>query len=152
MSPAEPDLGPDSGPGPGPDHGFPGRPVGEVYDWYVRGLAMLESGHPQAATVLLARVAEVEGPTRSVSEALGRAHFDSRRFAEAAEAFAAIVEAHPDDHYARFGLGLSAARLGDFARAAEHLALAVAMRPDLDHYERALREVRATIEARRGTR
>ena len=38
---------------------------------------------------------------------------------------------------------LAASRAGDLDLAAEHLALAVAMRPDLGHYSRALRGVRA---------
>ena len=37
---------------------------------------------------------------------------------------------------------------GNPAAAAEHLALAAAMRPDLPHYTNALRGVRATLRAR----
>jgi len=49
---------------------------------------------------------------------------------------------------AQFGLGLALARTGDPRGAAEHLALAAAMRPDLRHYTDALRQVRATLRAR----
>ena len=70
----------------------------------------------------------------------------------AAGNFRRIVEASPSDDYAQFGLGLALARTGDPAGAAERLALAVAMRPDLRHYTEALRGVRATLQARESTR
>ena len=59
-----------------------------------------------------------------------------------------IVEASPSDDYAQFGLGLALARTGNPRGAAEHLALAAAMRPDLRHYTDALRHVRATLRSR----
>jgi hypothetical protein len=40
--------------------------------------------------------------------------------------------------------------LGDFESSAEHLALAVAMRPEVAHYQAALRQTRATLAARTG--
>jgi Flp pilus assembly protein TadD len=83
-----------------------------------------------------------------VLEALGRAQFDAGRYAAAADSFRQIVEASPSDDYAHFGLGLALARDGNPAAAAEHLALAAAMRPDLPHYTNALRGVRATLRAR----
>ncbi len=58
------------------------------------------------------------------------------------------MDASPSDDYAQFGLGLALARTGDHGAAAEHLALAAAMRPDLRHYTEALRSVRATLRAR----
>jgi len=85
-----------------------------------------------------------------VLEALGRAQFGAGRYAAAADSFRQIVEASPSDDYAHFGLGLALARGGDPAAAAEHLALAAAMRPDLCHYTDALRGVRATLAARSG--
>src|SRR5204863_177898 len=77
-----------------------------------------------------------------------RAQFDAGRYAAAADSFRQIVEASPSDDYAHFGLGLALARDGNPAAAAEHLALAAAMRPDLPHYTDALRGVRATLRAR----
>jgi Tetratricopeptide repeat. len=59
------------------------------------------------------------------------------------------VQDNPSEDYALFGLGLSLSRLGEFEAAVEHLALAVAMRPDNKHYTNALRHARATLEARR---
>ena len=118
-------------------------PAGGVYDWYQRGLELLADRHPDAAATLLARAAEAEPDSRSVREALARAQYDAHRYPEAIDTFTSLIASDPADDYARFGLGLAASRAGDLALAAEQLALAVAMRPDLAHYARALREVRA---------
>jgi predicted Zn-dependent protease len=135
---------------PGPDDGAPGVPAphGDVYTWYQRGLELLGRGSPAAAAQLLERAAEAEPGSRSVLEALGRAQFDTRRYDEAAATFRRIVEASPSDDYAQFGLGLALARGGNPRAAAEHLALAAAMRPELRHYTEALQGVRATLRAR----
>jgi Flp pilus assembly protein TadD len=85
-----------------------------------------------------------------VREALARAQFDAGRYPDAAENFRMIVEASPADDYAHFGLGLALARSGEPGQAAEYLALAAAMRPDLPHYSAALRDVRATLRAQAG--
>ncbi len=63
-----------------------------------------------------------------------------------------IVEASPSDDYANFGLGLALSRTGNYAAAAEYLALAAAMRPEATHYTEALRSVRATLRARDSAR
>jgi len=84
-----------------------------------------------------------EPASRSIREALARAHYDAGRYEEAMHNFAAVITVNPTDDYAHFGLGLAASRAGQLRLAAEHLALAVAMRPDLGHYARALRGVRA---------
>jgi Flp pilus assembly protein TadD len=123
-------------------------PDGDAYSWYRRGLDLLGRGSAAAAAQLLQRAAEAEPGARSVLEALGRAQFDAGRYAAAADSFRQIVEASPSDDYAHFGLGLALARGGDPAAAAEHLALAAAMRPELQHYTEALRGVRATLRAR----
>lgn len=116
------------------------------YDWYTRGLGLLQSGSAAAAEQLLARAAAVEPNSRSVLEALGRAQFEARHYARAKATFARIIEADPTDDYGHFALGLSASRIGDLRSAVEHLALAAAMRPDLDHYGRELRNARARLE------
>jgi predicted Zn-dependent protease len=125
-----------------------GTPAGEVYDWYVRALALLEGGSPEAAAALLEHAHEREPQSASVLEALARAVFDARRYEEAATHFAHLIEVKPDDDYARFGLGLTRMRLGDPAGAVEQLALATAMRPGRTEYQQALREARATLQAR----
>lgn len=126
------------------------RPEGDVYEWYRRGRALHDDGHPAAAVQLLARAVAAEPTARSLREALARAQFDAHWFDEARESFALIVEADPSDHYALFGLGLAESRLGRFEAAVEHLALAAAMRPDVAHYAAALRQARATLRARAG--
>ncbi|WP_316524031.1 tetratricopeptide repeat protein [Kitasatospora brasiliensis] len=127
-----------------------GEPVGDVYDWFRRGAQLLAQGHPGAAAQLLARASEAEPHSRSIREALARAQFDAGSYAAALENFRAVALADPADDYAQFGWGVAAARLGDFETSAEHLALAVAMRPEADHYRQALRQTRATLAARAG--
>ncbi len=128
-----------------PDEGVPAGkgPEGSVYEWYRRGLDLLSNGDPAAAATLLMRVAEAEPGSRSVLEALARAQYDAGRYPEAVAGFGELAEDDPTDDYAHFGLGLAASRAGDLELAAEHLALAVALRPDQPHYARALRGVRA---------
>lgn len=136
---------------PDPGAEFPGRPAppaGSVYDWYVRGKELLAAGDAAAASQVLTHAADAEPASRSVREALARALFDAGRYAEARTAFGALVAADPVDDYALFGYGLAAGRLGDHREAVEHLALAAAMRPDLEHYARALRRSRAALESR----
>lgn len=141
----------DAGDAGDPDGGA-GTPQGDVYDWYRRGLGLLDSGHPAAAAQLLARAAGVAPESRSVREALARALFDAGRHAEAMGEFRAVAQSDPADDYAQFGWGLSAARVGDFETAVEHLALAVAMRPGTKHYRVALTQARATLRARETAR
>ncbi len=129
--------------GEGPD-----GPQGDPHAWYQRGLELLSRGSPAAAAQILQRAAAAEPGSRSVREALARAQFDARQYTEAAGNFRLIVEASPADDYAHFGLGLSLARSGDPASAAEYLALAAAMRPDAQHYTNALLAVRATLHSR----
>lgn len=123
---------------------------GEAYDWYQRGVQLLDSGNPAAATQLLARAADRVPRSRSVLEALARARFDAEQYREAADAFRTLAQSNPNDDYAQFGWGLAAARLGDYELAVEHLAQAAAMRPDVRYYTQALRGARATVRSRSG--
>jgi tetratricopeptide (TPR) repeat protein len=125
------------------------QPSGDVYDWYTRGVELLEGGSPAAAITLIARAAEAEPDSRSVREALARAQFDAGLYEEAVGSFGWIVSVNPADDYAQFGLGLAAAKIGDLQGAVEHLALAAAMRPDIAHYSTALRGARAALAAAR---
>lgn len=124
-------------------------PTGEVYDWYTRGVHLLEDGDSAGAVTLLTQVAQAEPASRSVREALARSQFDSGMYPEAAENFEWITEQNPADDYAQFGLGLAAAKTGDLQAAVTHLALAAAMRPDINHYAIALRGARAALAANR---
>jgi Flp pilus assembly protein TadD len=119
------------------------QPDGDVYQWYQRGLALLADGHPGAAATLLAHAVAAEPASRSLLEALARAQYDVGQYQEAMVTFGRVITLNPTDDYAQFGLGLAASRAGALDRAVEHLALAVAMRPDAGHYARALRGVRA---------
>jgi len=121
-------------------------PQGTVYDWYTRGMQLLQDRNPAAAAALLQHAVRAEPTSRSVREALARAQFNSGQYADARDSFAAIVADNPTDDYAHFGLGLACNKLGDFDDASEHLALAVAMRPDNKHYATALRHARAARE------
>lgn len=123
-------------------------PAGGVYDWYVRGRALLAGGNPEAAAELLAHARTREPESASVLEMLARALFDAGRYDEAARRFTELVAASPDDDYARFGLGLARMRLGELAGAVQQLAMAAAMRPDRADYQRALRAAKATVRAR----
>jgi len=118
-------------------------PEGGVYEWYQRGMQLLGNGDPAAAATLLERAADAEPGSRSVLEGLARAQYDAGRYDDAIASFTRLIAVNPTDDYAQFGLGLAASRAGHLRLAAEHLALAVAMRPDLGHYSRALRGVRA---------
>ncbi len=118
-------------------------PDGGVYEWYQRGIQLLRDGNPAAAATLLGRAAAAEPDSRSILEALARAQHDAGRYEEAVISFTALIALSPTDDYAHFGLGLAASKAGELRVAAEHLALAVAMRPDIGHYARALRGVRA---------
>jgi tetratricopeptide (TPR) repeat protein len=122
-------------------------PPADTYALYRRGLDLLDRGSAAAAAQLLERAAAAEPESRSILEALGRAQFDTKHYEAAAGSFRRIVEASPTDDYAQFGLGLALSRSGKHGAAAEHLALAAAMRPDLRHYTEALRSVRATLRA-----
>src|SRR5580698_2536529 len=124
----------------------------DTHQLYRRGLDLLGRGSPAAAAQLLERAAAAEPDSRSILEALGRAQFDTKHYEAAVCSFRRIVEASPTDDYAQFGLGLALSRAGDPGAAAEHLALAAAMRPDLRHYTDALRNVRATLRARSALR
>lgn len=123
--------------------------AGEAYDWYVRGVALLEEGNSAAAAQILAHASVSEPESRAVLEALARAQFDAAMYPEAQASFTAIVAVNPGDDYAQFGLGLASAQNGDLETAAAHLALASAMRPDITHYATALRGARAALSSKR---
>ena len=131
---------------PAPDGALP--PAGEAYDWYRRGVELLDQGNAAAAAELLAWAAHAEPEAASIREAWARALFDARRLPDAEREFRVLVDLVPDDDYARFGLGLTLWRLRQFPEAAEHLAMAAVMRPDRTEYGRALGQVRATLAAR----
>ena len=106
----------------------------ELYTLYRRGVELLEDGSFGEATVPLAEVARRAPEKSSVREALGRAYFRNRQFAEAAAEFEAVVESHPVNDYAHFCLGRALSLTGERDRARHHLALASNLRPDRNDY------------------
>ena len=110
------------------------EPRGDTYKLYRQGVELLEDGSFGEATVPLAEVARRAPEKTSVREALGRAYFRNRQFAEAAAEFEAVVESHPVDDYAHFCLGRALSLTGERERARHHLALASNLRPDRSDY------------------
>lgn len=126
----------------------PGDPEGSPYEWYRRAVALLESGNPDAAEVLLARLRVVDPSSNSVLEAHARSLFDSRRYDEAAVAFRDLADRNPSEDYAHYGLGMALWRLQRFPAARDHLAVAAVMKPHREDYAQALAQVQATLRAR----
>ena len=82
----------------------------------------------------LSRARDLDPEPTSIREALGRAYFHARHYAEAAEEFEAIVQRAPTNDYALFCLGRSLQQLGRHAEARRPLALAACLRPDRSDY------------------
>src|SRR6476619_5448061 len=101
-----------------------------TYKLYREGIELLEDGSFNEATVPLAEAARRAPEKSSVREALGRAYFRNRQFAEAATEFEAVVESHPVNDYAHFCLGRALTLTGHRDRARHHLALASNLRPE----------------------
>jgi tetratricopeptide (TPR) repeat protein len=109
-----------------------------VYDLLERARGFLEAGHPAQAAMLLAEAKLLEPDKGSIRETLGRAYYLCGRTARARREFAKAVAIDPVNDYAHFGLALSCERTGQRMRAIGHLKLAIAMRPGMSDYERAL--------------
>jgi tetratricopeptide (TPR) repeat protein len=87
---------------------------------------------------VLERARQLAPGLGSVSELLARAYYASGRFAAARDQFAEAVERNPTNDYAHFGLALCLLRTGEPKLAVGHLRLALAMRPGVAEYQRAL--------------
>lgn len=105
-----------------------------AYELFRNGMQLLEEGDAHAATVPLARVRDLEPDKTSVREALGRALFQTQRYAEAAVEFEAVVDRAPLNDYAQFCLGRSLQQLGRHAEARGPLALACCLQPHRRDY------------------
>jgi Flp pilus assembly protein TadD len=117
------------------------RPENETesaYDLFNRGVGFLSRGHPHQAAMLLSRAKLLEPDKASIREALGRALFNAGRAKRARREFAKAVQIDPASDYAHFALALACERTGQRSRAIGHLKLAIAMRPGVEDYERAL--------------
>jgi Flp pilus assembly protein TadD len=109
-----------------------------AYALYCKGRQFLQDGHPHQAAMYLSRARLMEPEKGSIRETLGRALFMSGRIAWARREFAKAVQIDPVNDYAHFGLALACERTGQRSRAIAHLKLAIAMRPGIGDYERAL--------------
>ncbi len=105
-----------------------------LYSLYQRGMSLLEAGDFAPATVPLSKAARMAPEKSSIREALGRAYFRNRQFAEAAAEFEAVVETHPVNDFAHFCLGRALSLTGETERARHHLALASNLRPERRDY------------------
>jgi Flp pilus assembly protein TadD len=115
-----------------------------VYELYQKGMALLDSGDFDQATVPLSKAASLEPEKTSIREALGRAYFRSRHFEEARVEFEAVVELAPTNDYALFCLGRALLELGRPAEARKPLVLAANLRPDRRDYRIYRDRARAT--------
>ena len=88
--------------------------------------------------MFLSRAKLIEPEKASIREALARALFQAGRMSRARREFAKAVAIDPVNDYAHFGLALACERTGQRMRAIGHLKLAIAMRPGMSDYERAL--------------
>jgi len=113
----------------------------DVYDLFKRGTALLEAGDFNSATVPLSKARDLEPEKTSIREALGRAYFHARRYVEAREEFAAVVERSPVNDYAHFCLGRAFQMTGHRTEARRHLKLAAGLRPDRKDYREYLQRV-----------
>jgi len=111
---------------------------GSAYALFAKGSELLREGHPHQAVMFLSRAKLIEPDKASIREALGRALYHAGRMGRARREFAKAVAIDPVNDYAHFGLALACARTGQRMRAIGHLKLAIAMRPGVQHYERAL--------------
>ena len=109
-----------------------------AYALFAKGSRLLEEGHPHQAVMFLSRAKLMEPEKASIREALARALYQAGRMTRARREFAKAVAIDPVNDYAHFGLALACERTGQRMRAIGHLKLAIAMRPGVRHYERAL--------------
>ena len=115
----------------------------DVYELFRRGSELLAGRHAHQAVIALERARDAAPRHGSVREALARAYYAAGQPAAARAEFAAALELDPANDYAHFGLALCLAREGRRALAVGHLRLALAMRPEVESYQRALARLEA---------
>jgi tetratricopeptide (TPR) repeat protein len=115
-----------------------GRIDTDAYELFRRGSELLAARHAHQAVIALEQARDAAPGHGSVREALGRAYYGAGRTAAARVEFAKALEIDPSNDYAHFGFALCLARGGEWVLALGHLRLAVAMRPGVAAYERAL--------------
>ncbi|MEX0993640.1 MAG: bacterial transcriptional activator domain-containing protein [Solirubrobacterales bacterium] len=106
----------------------------DAYTLFQQGVALISGRHWAQAVVPLEKARRLEPDKTSIREALGRAHFHSGRYRDAAREFEAIVELSPTNDYAHFCLARSFEKLGNRMAARRHFSLACGLRPDRSDY------------------
>jgi len=109
-----------------------------AYGLFQRAGALMKRRHHAQAAILLERADRLEPRKGSIIEALGRAYYNSRQHALAAETFERLLDLDPSSAYGHFGLGQSLKMLGRRDEARTHLRLAVALSPNSTLYQNAL--------------
>ena len=112
-----------------------------AYALFQRGSTLLAERRFHQAAIVLERARTLEPAKGSIREALARAYYSAGRPDAARDEFEAALEIDPTNDYAHFGLALCLERTGEIASARAHVKLAVAMRPELDDYRRALERI-----------
>lgn len=112
-----------------------------TYSLYQKGLKLLKLNRPEQAILFLEEAKSLEPGKGSIREALARSYYNCGRFDLAREHFEKAIEIDPTNDYAHFGLGLCLVKQGDIARAAGHIKIALAMKPDNTTYQRALDKI-----------
>ncbi len=98
-----------------------------AYELFKKGVSLLGMKNPAQAAVVLLRARRLEPDKTSISEALGRAYFDSGDYQRAASEFIFVLERYPTNSYAHYCLGRCAEKLGDHPLSRRHFRLASMM-------------------------
>ena len=124
-----------------------------LYDLYRRGTSLLEAGDFAPATVPLSKAARMAPEKSSIREALGRAYFHCRRYAEAAQIYEQLLQQNPTDgglqtlvpfepYEAQPGVGWSAAAPGLSYQTPEETPLVVSVSPrEIQHDNPEMRHI-----------
>lgn len=102
-----------------------------AYEWFSRGMELLENGDVHQSALALERAKREEPDAASIREGLGRAYLSMRRFASAAEEFRRVTEIAPTNHYAHYCLARALRAMGDARGARRHVKLARCLGSDL---------------------
>ena len=106
--------------------------------WYSRAQELRLEGRYDQASELLSRVLLLEPASDLLRDEIATLQMQAGHFFGARMTFSAMLAVGPRDHYARYGLGLAEAKLGDLAAAKDDLALAIESRCGDPAYTHAL--------------
>lgn len=102
----------------------------ELYSEYRRAEDYLASGRPAYAARIVEPVVEAAPEHRAALELLARAYYESAQLNRAESALRRLVDACPDDGWARHVLARTLERAGRADEAAEHRRVATALGVD----------------------